>query len=241
MRVRVAALRRSRRPGVPVRRVMRRGLWTIRSSDRDDHGRVPLPSRRGAFDECTHKYTEYTHKLQSKSIMMPEMQDLRFAIRALWLRKGFTAAAVLTLAIGLGANTALFGLLDAALRPMDLPDAEQLVVVAADVRGDETGGFQFHFSTPQMKDFQQRADAFSSVTGFLTQVGGLSVEGSGSSTSTQFWLMAVSDNFFSGLRVTPAIGTLFTKPSGSPVHVVLGHRCWTTVFGGDPNVLGRPV
>ena len=165
------------------------------------------------------------------------MRDLRYAVRFLWLHKGFTAAAVLTLAIGLGANTAFFGLLDAALRPMAVPDPAQIVAIAADTKGDETGGFQYFFSIEQMKDLQARADAFSSVVGIMVRIGGLSRE----RETTQFWYTCVSDNFFTGLGVTPAAGTLFTAPSGSPVHVVLGHSFWRKTFGGDPNVIGRPV
>src|SRR5262245_44429871 len=165
------------------------------------------------------------------------MRDLRYALRFLWLHKGFTTAAVLTLAIGLGANTALFGLLNAALRPLPLPNAEQLVAIAAETKGDETGGFQFFFSIDQLKDLQERAEPFSSVDGFMVRIGGLAADGKASS----FWFTCVSDGFFSGLGVTPAAGTLFNAPSGSPVHVVLGHSYWMKTFGGDPNVIGKLV
>lgn len=165
------------------------------------------------------------------------MHDLRHTLRFLWLHKAFTAAAVLTLAIGLGANTAFFGLVDAALRPMAVPDSGQIVAIAADTKGDETGGFQYFFSIEQMKDLQARADAFSAVVGIMVRIGGLSHE----RETSQFWYTCVSDNFFTGLGVTPAAGTLFTSPSGSPVHVVLGHAFWMKNFGGDPNVIGRPV
>jgi predicted permease len=165
------------------------------------------------------------------------MRDLRYAIRYFRLHKAFTATAVLTLAIGLGANTALDGLLNATLRPLALPDPEQVVAIAAEPKGDETGGFQFSFSTEQLKDFQDRAESFTDVVGQVARVGGLTTGG----TTSQFWFAAVSDNYFTGLGVQPAAGTLFTASSGSPVHVVLGHSFWMDVFGGDPGVIGRPV
>jgi predicted permease len=165
------------------------------------------------------------------------VRDLRSSVRFLWRHKGFTAAAVLTLSIGLGANTAFFGLLDAALRPMALPDPAQIVSIAADTKGDETGGFQFFFSMDQMEDLQARAEAFSAIVGIMVRIGGLSTD----RETSQFWYTCVSDNFFQGLGVTPAAGTLFTSSSGSPVHVVLGHRFWKKTFGGDPNVIGRAV
>jgi predicted permease len=165
------------------------------------------------------------------------MGDLRYAVRFLWLHKGFTAAAVLTLGIGIGVNTAFVGLLDAVLRPLALPDADRIVAIAADTKGDDSGGFQFFFSIEQMKDFQERGEAFSSVVGGMLRIGGLSADG----RAAPFWFMSVSNNFFSGLRVSPAAGTLFTRPSGSPVHVVLGHTFWMKTFGGNRGVIGKAV
>lgn len=165
------------------------------------------------------------------------MHDLRHAIRFLWTHKSFTAAGVLTLAIGLGANTALYGLLNAALRPLPVPHPEQLVSIAAETRDDNTGGFQYSFSIEAMKDFQARAEPFRTVFGQLLRVGGLSTGG----RASQFWFAAVSDNYFTGLGVTAAHGSLFTTPSGSPVHVVLGHTFWMKTFGGDPGVIGKAV
>src|SRR4051812_32125376 len=123
------------------------------------------------------------------------MQDLRYAVRFLWSHKSFTITAVLTLAIGLGANTALYGLLNSATRPLALPDADRIVTIAAETKGDETGGFQYSFSTEQLKDLQERAKPFSAVVGFMPRMGGLSAN----SRASQFWFAAVSDNYFSGL------------------------------------------
>ena len=165
------------------------------------------------------------------------MRDIRHAIRFLWLNKAFTATAVLTLAIGLGANTALFGLLNTTLRPLPVPNPEQIVALASEVNTDETGGFQYTFSTDALKDLQQRADAFSDVMGVIMRVGGLSADG----RVSQFWFSAVSDNYFSGLGVTPAIGSLIDAPHGSPARIVLGHSFWQKTFGGDPGVIGKQV
>src|SRR5215213_5311737 len=126
------------------------------------------------------------------------MHDLRYAIRFLWMHKAFTVAGVLTLAIGLGANTALYGLLNAALRPLPLPHPDQLVTIAAETKDDNTGGFQYSFSIDAMKDFQQRAEPFSVVVGHMPRVGGLSIDG----RTSQFWFTATSDNYFTGLGVT---------------------------------------
>jgi predicted permease len=165
------------------------------------------------------------------------VHELRHAIRFLWTHQSFTATGVLTLAIGLGANTALYGLLNAALRPLPVPHPEQLVAIAAETKDDNTGGFQYSFSTEALKDFQERSGPFSTVFAQMLRIGGLSADG----RASQFWFAAVSDNYFTGLGVTAAQGTLFTAPSGSPVHVVLGHRFWMETFGGDPGVIGKTV
>jgi putative ABC transport system permease protein len=165
------------------------------------------------------------------------VRDLRHAFRFLWHHKAFTATAVLTLAIGLGANTALYGLLNATFRPLSVPDADRLVTIVGEPRGDETGGFQFSFSTEQMKDLQERADSFSDVVGFVARVGGFVADGKAST----FWFAAVSNNYFKGLRVEPAAGSLFTDRSGSPVRLVLGNAFWRKRFGADQSVIGKVV
>ncbi len=71
----------------------------------------------------------------------------------------------------------------------------------------------------------------------MLRIGGLSTDG----RASQFWFAAVSNNYFTGLGVAAEQGTLFTAPSGSPVHVVLGHTFWMKTFGGDPGVIGKTV
>ena len=165
------------------------------------------------------------------------MRDLRYAVRFLWAHKPFTGAAVLTLAIGLGANTALFGLLDMVLRPLAVPHPEEIVAIAAEMKDDDTGGFQYLFSLEALKDLQRRAQPFSAVFGMMPRIGGMSADG----TAAQFWFSAVSDNYFSALGVTPAAGALFTASSGAPAQIVLGHTFWMKKFGGDPGVVGRRI
>ena len=165
------------------------------------------------------------------------MADLRYTLRFLWTHKAFAAAAVLTLAVGLGANTALYGVLNVALRPLAIPDADQLMSIAAETEGDESGGFQYTFSTDALADMQQRTQSFSDVVGVMPRIGGFATAG----RAAQFFFVAVSDNFFSGLGIQPQLGELFARPSGSPAAVVLGHSFWMKHFGGDPGVIGRHV
>jgi predicted permease len=165
------------------------------------------------------------------------MTNLRHTLRFLATHKSFTAATVFTLAIGLGANTALFGLVNLALRPLEIPHPEQLVSIAARTPGDDTGGFQYAFSLESLYDLQRRATAFSHLFGVMPRVGGLSSEGK----AAQFFFVAVSDNYFAAMGIAPHLGTLFSQKSGSPAAIVLGHTFWMTHFGGDPSVVGRRV
>ncbi|MEZ5319224.1 MAG: ABC transporter permease [Vicinamibacterales bacterium] len=165
------------------------------------------------------------------------MNDLRQAIRFLWAHKSFTVAAVLTLAIGLGANAALFGFVDVALRPLAVPGADRLVAIAAETRDDLSGGFQYAFSIDAMNDLRQRTSSFDEVFGTMLRVGGLSDEG----RKAQFYFAPVSDNYFQALGITPHLGRLFTRSSGSPAALVLGYSFWMRQFGGDPDVIGRQV
>jgi predicted permease len=165
------------------------------------------------------------------------MMHLRHTLRFLATHRSFTAAAVFTLAIGLGANTALFGLINLALRPLDVPHAEQLVSIAAQTRGDDTGGFQYAFSLEALYDLQRRSTTLSQVFGVMPRVGGLSAEGK----AAQFFFAAVSNNYFPALGIDAHLGSLFTQESGSPAGVVLGHTFWMKHFGADPAVIGRRV
>src|SRR5262245_24386392 len=166
-----------------------------------------------------------------------EMTNLRHTLRFLATHKSFTAAAVFTLAIGLGANTALFGLVNLALRPLEIPHPEQLVSIAAETRGDDSGGFQYTFSLDALYDLQRRATSFSHVFGVMPRVGGLSSEGK----AAQFFFVAVSDNYFAAMGIEPQLGTFFSQKSGSPAAIVLGHSFWLKHFGGAPSVIGRRV
>jgi putative ABC transport system permease protein len=165
------------------------------------------------------------------------MTEFRHTLRFLATHQSFTAAAVLTLAIGLGANTALFGLVNVVLRPLDIPEPDRLVAIAADTPGDDSGGFQYSFSLEALYDLQRRTTSFAEVFGVMPRIGGFSSGGK----PAQFFFTAVSDNYFPAMGIGAHLGTLFTRRSGSPAAIVLGHTFWLKQFGGDPGVIGRHV
>ena len=167
-------------------------------------------------------------------------RDLRDVARQLKRAPGLVAAATLTLALGIGANTAVFSVLNGFQRPLPVPSPENVVILAAVLPGDDTG-LRYRFSFPALQDYRQKTDIFSDVFAFDLRIGGLGTGG----RTTQFVYQSVTGNFFSGLGLKAAIGRLFEPGEGehpnAEIEIVLGHSHWVQRFGGDPSVLGRVV
>ena len=166
--------------------------------------------------------------------------DLAFGLRQLRRSPAFTAVAALSLALGIGVNTVTFSLVNSFLRPLPVPSAEQIVVLAAEMKGDEAG-LQTRFSYGQLGDFRKYATDFSHLFAFHVDIDGLSYGGK----TAQILFSAVSGNYFTGLGLRPALGRFFMEgegeSAGAPLSVVLGHSYWRQRFGGDPSIVGRTV
>ncbi len=167
-------------------------------------------------------------------------QDLRYAVRQLRGNPGVTILVVLTVALGIGANTAIFSMVNGYLRPLPVKSPEQIVFLAAQTKGDETG-LRFRFSYPALEDFRKQADCFSDIFAFNVLIAGLSADGK----VTQFTFSAVTGNYFQGLGLEPAAGRFLApgegeRPGTDPV-VVLGYQYWQKRFGGNPAVVGRQI
>jgi predicted permease len=164
------------------------------------------------------------------------MRDVRFALRLLRKSPGFTAVAVLTLALGIGANATVFSVMNALiLRPLNVPEAERLYQL---FRGKDKAGNQ---SFPDYLDLRDRNRSFDDLVGYGATVAGLDTGENPSSA----WVLLVSGNYFDGLRLQPYLGRLF-HPSdehgaNSAPYIVLTHTYWHTHFHDDPGVVGRVV
>jgi len=171
---------------------------------------------------------------------LPVLRHLVYALRQISRAPAFAIAAVLTLALGTGANAAIFGLIDGFLRPLPVPNPDRIVVLAAESPGDETG-FRYRFSFQAMSDLRKQTDTFADVFGFDSRLGGMGVDGK----TAQFIYQVVTGHFFSGLGLQPAAGQFITSPlgeqPGSELVIVLGYAYWMKRFGGDPAVVGRTV
>lgn len=188
------------------------------------------------------------------------LQDLRYALRMLRTSPGFTAIAVLTLALGIGANAAIFSMVNGVmLSALPVPDAQRLVVLHwtakkkpknldssgfgdCDVkrhRGE--GAASCSISYPMFQALQSRATVFSSVAAFAGPVQ-LALSGNGAPSTVQA-VLATGD-YFNTLEVSAALGRTITPlddtVASSPV-AVLAYGYWKSAFGGSPSVIGRSI
>ncbi|MGH9363610.1 MAG: ABC transporter permease, partial [Thermoanaerobaculia bacterium] len=167
------------------------------------------------------------------------LRDLRFAVRTLGSSPAFTVAAVLCLALAIGANTAVFSILNAALlRGLPYRDPERIVMIWNQFLGDGTP--KLEFSDEEFLELRERATAFSEVA--ATRPGLSNITGDGEPELVV--RVRVSANLFRLLGVTPALGRGFLPEEEQPGRervVVLSHALWQRRFGSDPRVVGRKL
>jgi hypothetical protein len=171
--------------------------------------------------------------------------DLRYAARRLAASPGFTIAAVVTIALGVGINTGIFSVLNGfALRELPAPDAHELVNVHQLIEGEGVQRFvmggRSMFSTAEYEVYRERSRSLAGIMGYsrplaVTLGGAAPQEIRGS---------FVTCNYFDVLRQPPAVGSGFSAErceDGAEPTVVLGHELWTTSFGADPAIVGRQI
>ena len=170
-------------------------------------------------------------------------QDLRYGGRALRKNLGFTLVAVFTLALGVGANTAIFGVVDAVLlRPLPFAEQERLVVMwKRDLTTDHP---LVELSIPEVNDWRAQSRSFESLAAMPTAVYGYGYVLTGRGEPVQVESSRVSADFFATLGARPALGRDFTaeddRPGAARV-VILSHRLWRERFNTDPSLIGRPI
>jgi predicted permease len=165
-------------------------------------------------------------------------KDIRYGVRGLLKRPGFVIISIVTLALGIGANTAMFSLLNTVLlRPLPVKDPQQIVSVSVRGKDDTLQAFSY----PDYVDFRDRNQALSSLLVYRFAPGSLSRNGN----NQRIWSYEVSGNYFDVLGVQPIKGRTFlpeedqTKLS-HPV-VVVSYTGWQRRFGGDPDLVGKEV
>src|SRR5688572_32604426 len=160
-------------------------------------------------------------------------QDVAYAVRGLRRAPGFTGVAVLTLALGIGANTAIFSVINTALlRPLPYADGDRLVFVwnLRDGRADNLG-------PGRMLDLRARATSFSGFAG----ISHISYTLTGSGDAERISGSSVSSAFFDVLGARPLLGEPFHTNAADPSAVVLSYPLWKRRFGADPAIVGRTI
>jgi putative ABC transport system permease protein len=166
-------------------------------------------------------------------------QDLRYALRMLRNSPGFTAVAILTLALGVGANTAIFSVVDSVLlRPLPYQNPAGLVMVWEN--DSQHPNPHNTVSPPDFLDWQSRNSVFAEMSALFDQRAILT----GNGVPQEVVVQDVSANFFSVLGVQPILGPGFTAENGEPGHddvLILSYGFWKERFASDPGIIGKPV
>jgi predicted permease len=165
-------------------------------------------------------------------------QDIRYALRVLAKQPGFTAVLVLTLALGIGANTAIFSIVNAViLEPLPFSDSKQLVALhGTDVH---LGDMHRPLSYPDFADFRSQNRTLESVAAYDSSTSTLT----GSGEARHIDIALISANLFDVLRATPLLGrTFIASEDQAGTHVaILSHHLWASRFGANPEIVGRTI
>jgi predicted permease len=163
-------------------------------------------------------------------------RDIRYALRQLRRSPGFALTAIITLALGIGANVVVFGVLNAILlQPINIPGAERLMEILPRDMGD------LNHSYPDYVDLRARNTAFTDLAAYRISFAGLSTGG----TAVKCWDYEVSSNYFDTLGVQPALGRFFHAsdehgPNSVP-YLVISDAFWRNHFNADPRIVGTAV
>jgi len=165
--------------------------------------------------------------------------DLRYAVRSLRHSRAFSIVVVITLALGIGANTAIFSVVRGVLlKPLPHRDGDRLIYLRQSVDG--SGGENIGFSVPEIHDFRVGAPAFGGIAEFSPWNGILQEH----DNVTKINIGLVTGNFFDVMGLSPVLGRL-TRPTddgpGVPPVMVLTHEFWIRHFGGDPAIVGKQL
>jgi putative ABC transport system permease protein len=169
------------------------------------------------------------------------MTDLKFAFRQLLKNPAFTAVAVLTLALGIGANTAIFSLVNAVLlRALPFPKSDRLAVIWADNPNLRLGIAQIPPANADIADWRQGTQSFARLAAFVPRTADLADHGE----TERVGAAAITAGFFETLGVIPLLGRTLAPdeeaPGGPPV-ALISHGLWMRRYGGDPGLVGKAI
>ncbi|HET9407102.1 MAG TPA: ABC transporter permease [Candidatus Sulfotelmatobacter sp.] len=209
-------------------------------------GLSPVDARAAAYRKLGNPFRirETIYQMNSISFLDALCRDLRFSVRSLCKRPGFTIVVVLSLALGIGANTAIFSLVDGIIfRPLPVPNPNGLVTV--DIAASRLTRFGSS-SYLDWADLSARSKSFQALSTRQDMSAGMNPAGAVREGKPQVvWGQLVSGNFFSMLGVQPALGRAFLPeedqtPGKYPV-MIISYSLWKRTFGGNPEIIGKQV
>ena len=168
------------------------------------------------------------------------IKDIRYGLRGLWKRPGFTVVALITLALGIGANTAIFSLINGVLiRPLPFPQPDRLVWTFGNIRN---GGNRASVSPLDYLDYRHENHTFEQFAAMVSFQGSANLTGGGD--PERLAATPVSGNFFQALGVKPELGRTFqieNESAGNDQVVVLSRALWQRRFGGDASIINKKI
>ena len=202
-------------------------------------GMSPDEARRAARLEAgsIEQIKDEVRDVRKGSLLDSSMQDFKYGIRLLRRSPGFTTLAVLTIGLGIGANSAIFSVINGVVRkPLAYPEADKLMFITSQF---PTLNFnKFWMSPPEYFDYREHTKAFSHLGAYSTGAMNLSEGDRPERVNAAF----VTASMFDVLGVRPLRGTVFTaeqdRPGVDPV-VLLSHEIWTRAFAADPSIVGK--
>jgi putative ABC transport system permease protein len=202
-------------------------------------GMSPAEARREALLRFggVEKFKEECRDVRGAPLIESLLQDVRYGARILFRNPGFTVVAVLTLGLGIGANTAIFSVIYGVLmKPLPYTDGNQLVIVQQ--QAPLAGVNNVPFSVKEVQDYREQSQTLHDVVEHHT----MSFTLLGGNEPQRVQTGVVSANFFDVLGVTPLLGRTFVaadEEHGSDAVLVLSYQYWQRSHGGDPSIVGR--
>jgi predicted permease len=202
-------------------------------------GMSPDAARRAALVEAggVEQIKEGVRSTRRGALVEGTLQDLRYGLRLLRRSPGFAALAVVTIGLGIGANSAIFSVINGVVRkPLAYSESDRLMFLTSQF--PNLGFDKFWISPPEYFDFKSHTRAFSDVAAYTTGAQNVSAGDQPERVNAAF----VTANMFHVLRASPELGRVFTPeedlPNSAPV-VVLSHELWARAFGGDKSIVGK--
>jgi predicted permease len=218
-----------------------RGYVELLAEEKIKQGLSAAEAQREAKMEAggIEQVKEQVREVRAGHLLDTLWQDICYGARMLRKSPGFTTVAVLTLALGIGANTAIFSVVDAVLlRPLPYADAERLVIAYQDA--PQMGVKKTGISYPNFRDWERETHGFDELVAMRTSQFALS----GTGEATNVIAGAVTSGYFPLFRVAPILGRTFEPRDDAPGAAgvaVLSERLWRSQFGSDPSLVGKTI